>query len=395
MPPDAIYISQVMGWSIPKAICDYFQLDDAIAYSNFNAHRYGVSSKGLYKLADILANIYSLLTPLADKYTETKDSRYELAYKLVNGKEGVENTKENNELWMSLICTEILVPFAEAMKALIRNDVDSTRDFDAKKASLHKSVGRTVDMRLTNHDYLGDEGPSLADFFACFALAGAFKGFWSSEWIDNHPVTFEWFEKMQNHPFSKSFFADSVFAAKHSNSSVPKANENSKKAKEKEVSRKSALKFIERPKHPLELLGPSEFKLNDWKKKYANDDTRSVALPWFWEHYNPKEYSIWKVSYKYNDELTLTFMSSNLVNGFINRLIGSIEYMFGCFVIYGENNNNGITGAVMVRGQEFKPAFDVAPDWEFYDYEKLDVSVDENKEFVNNMWAWDKPLMVE
>jgi hypothetical protein len=27
----------------------------------------------------------------------------------------------------------------------------------------------------------------------------------------------------------------------------------------------------------------------------------------------PEDYSLWRVDYKYNDELTLTFMSSNLI----------------------------------------------------------------------------------
>lgn len=144
----------------------------------------------------------------------------------------------------------------------------------------------------------------------------------------------------------------------------------------------------------MELLGKPTFVLDEWKRKYSNEDTRPVALPWFWEHYNPEEYSIWKVDYKYNDELTLTFMSNNLVGGFFNRLSASTKYVFGCLVVYGENNNNGITGAVLVRGQDHVPAFDVAPDWESYNYKKLDPSNPQEKEFIDDMWAWDKPLIV-
>ncbi|SSD62231.1 related to Elongation factor 1-gamma 2 [Saccharomycodes ludwigii] len=143
------------------------------------------------------------------------------------------------------------------------------------------------------------------------------------------------------------------------------------------------------------LLKATFLYLKKWKRKYSNEDTRPVALPWFWEHYNPEEYSIWKVAYKYNDELTMTFMSNNLVGGFFNRLSGSVKYMFGCLVVYGENNNNGIIGAILIKGQNFKPAFDVAPDWESYSYEKLDpVNKPEDKEFVNDMWAWDKPVVI-
>ena len=64
-------------------------------------------------------------------------------------------------------------------------------------------------------------------------------------------------------------------------------------------------------------------------------------------------------------------------------------------VVYGENNNNGITGFFMVRGQDYVPAFDVAPDWESYSFTKLDGSNEEDKKFVNNMLAWDEPVIVD
>lgn len=74
-------------------------------------------------------------------------------------------------------------------------------------------------------------------------------------------------------------------------------------------------------KHPCEALGKPTFVLDDWKRKYSNEDT-PVAMKWFWENYKPEEYSLWKAEYKYNDELTLVFMSSNLIGGFHTRLEG-------------------------------------------------------------------------
>ena len=68
-----------------------------------------------------------------------------------------------------------------------------------------------------------------------------------------------------------------------------------------------------KPKHPLESLPKPTLVLDEWKRQYSNKDTRSEALPWFWENYKPEEYSLWSVDYKYNDELTMTFMTSNLI----------------------------------------------------------------------------------
>jgi len=36
------------------------------------------------------------------------------------------------------------------------------------------------------------------------------------------------------------------------------------------------------------------------------------------------------------------------------------------------------------------PAFDVAPDWESYNFTKLDPVKD--KSFINDEWSWDRPI---
>ena len=53
-----------------------------------------------------------------------------------------------------------------------------------------------------------------------------------------------------------------------------------------------------------------------------------------------------------------------------------------------------IKGAFFIRGQEALPAFDVAPDYESYEFTKLDPTKPEDKEFLEDMWAWDKPVVV-
>jgi hypothetical protein len=51
------------------------------------------------------------------------------------------------------------------------------------------------------------------------------------------------------------------------------------------------------PKHPLGALPPSTIPIDEWKRQYSNNET-DVALKWFWEHYDPKEFSLWRVDYK-------------------------------------------------------------------------------------------------
>jgi elongation factor 1-gamma len=93
-----------------------------------------------------------------------------------------------------------------------------------------------------------------------------------------------------------------------------------------------------------------------------------------------------------NVDLVLTTIMS--LGGFFNRLEASRKYLFGSASVYGEANKSIIEGAFYVRGQEALPAFDVAPDFESYEFTKLDHTKAADKEFVESMWGWDKPIEV-
>jgi len=99
---------------------------------------------------------------------------------------------------------------------------------------------------------------------------------------------------------------------------------------------------------------------------------------------------VWRVDFKYNEELTQTFMSSNQIGGFFNRLEASRKYLFGSVGVLGETGNSVIAGTLILRGSDVKPVVDVAPDWESYEYKKLDVKGnEEDKAFFEAALAWD------
>jgi len=84
----------------------------------------------------------------------------------------------------------------------------------------------------------------------------------------------------------------------------------------------------------------------------------------------------------------------SLTGGFFARLEASRKYIFGAASVYGVTNDSVVRGAFVIRGQEALPAFDVAPDYESYEFTRLDPTKAEDKEFVDDMWAWDKPIEV-
>ena len=82
------------------------------------------------------------------------------------------------------------------------------------------------------------------------------------------------------------------------------------------------------------------------------------------------------------------------IGGFFTRLEASRKYIFGCASVYGVKDDSIVQGAFVIRGHEALPAFDVAPDYESYEFTKLDPTKAEDKEFVNDQWSWDKPIEV-
>merc|ERR1719268_256990 len=74
-----------------------------------------------------------------------------------------------------------------------------------------------------------------------------------------------------------------------------------------------------RKKDPFESMPKGTFDLEEWKRFYSNND-EDESIKWFWEHFDHENYSIWRGDYKYNDELTMVFMSCNLIGGMFQRL---------------------------------------------------------------------------
>lgn len=63
--------------------------------------------------------------------------------------------------------------------------------------------------------------------------------------------------------------------------------------------------------------------------------------------------------------------------------------------MYGVTNDSIIKGAFLIRGQEALPAFDVAPDYESYEFTKLDPRSEKDRKFFDSMMAWDEPIEVK
>ncbi|KAK3325312.1 hypothetical protein B0H66DRAFT_529358 [Apodospora peruviana] len=302
--------------------------------------------------------------------------------------------------WMSFFNSEVLPKMGAWYRPLLGKDSYNKKAVeDAQKAAL-KAIS-VAETHLKNNTYLVGERITLADLFSVGIISRGFEFFFDKAWRAEYPNVTRWYETVYNQPIYSAVAPKfSLLDTPKLTNVAPKKAEQPKKKAEKKEAPKPAVEEEEpaapqeKAKHPLEALPKASFPLDEWKRQYSNVDTPE-ALKWFWEHVPFNEYSIWSIKYKYNNELTMTFMSNNLIGGLNTRLEASRKYLFGSASVYGTNNDSIIQGAMVIRGDDYKPVFDVAPDYESYDFVKLDPNNPEDRAYVEAEWSWDRPVVID
>ncbi|KAI1839531.1 hypothetical protein JX265_013619 [Neoarthrinium moseri] len=304
--------------------------------------------------------------------------------------------------WLSFFNMEVLPNLGAWYRPLLGWDAYNKKAIDDAQKGAAKAIA-VVEQHLLNNTFLVGERITLADLFAVGIISRGFQFFFGKEWRAKNPNVSRWYETVYNqkvysdvaHPFelldkpALENVAPKKDQPKKEKKEQPKAAPKPKNDEEDEDDRPAEPKA----KHPIELLPRATYPIDEWKRFYSNND-EAESMKYFWEKVPKDEYTIWSVKYKYNDELTKLFMSSNLIGGFFTRLEASRKFIFGCASVYGQDNDSVIEGAFLIRGDNAVHAFDVAPDWESYDFAKLDPESAEDRAFVESMWKWDAPVTV-
>lgn len=212
---------------------------------------------------------------------------------------------------------------ASWFRPLIGADPYNKRNVDLGIEKTGKTLKVLEDHLLIN-TYLVGERLTLADIFTASIMNRGFSTVLDATWRKANPSITRWYETITNQSLYKGVIGEPVLIAEAVKYTPPAKEKAPAKEAKKEAPKPKAKAVADdeedeapaapKAKHPLEELGKPTFALDDWKRKYKNEETREVALPWFWENMNFEEYSIWQLDYKYNDELTMTFMSSNLIS---------------------------------------------------------------------------------
>ncbi|KAE9388244.1 elongation factor 1-gamma [Gymnopus androsaceus JB14] len=307
--------------------------------------------------------------------------------------------------WIHLVDSEFN-NFLDTINAMVRGRIPYSKPMHTIVLERQERTLGTLNQHLSANTFLVGERITVADLaFAAFMQRGAALTF-DASLRAKYPAVVRLLETIVNQPQLKEVFGETEYIeklqftppAKEKKEKEPKeakpaaAPKPKPKAKEADEEEDEPLVPAEpKVKNPLDDLPKSNFNLEDWKRAYSNKDTRGKdgALEWLYEHLDKEGFSLWRVDFKYNSELTQTFMSSNQIGGFFNRLEASRKYLFGSVGVLGKANDSIIAGALIARGQEIEPVINVAPDWESYTYTKIDLGDAAQKEFFEGALAWD------
>ncbi|KAJ7967981.1 Elongation factor 1-gamma [Quillaja saponaria] len=277
---------------------------------------------------------------------------------------------------------------------------------EAAIAALKRALG-ALNTYLASNTYLVGHSVTLADIIVTCNLLWGFTHLMTKSFTSEFPHVERYFWTLVNQPKFQKILGEvkqidslpPVQAAKKPSqpkeSAKPKPKDEQKKEAKKEVTKPKAEAGEEeeeapkpKPKNPLDLLPPSKMILDEWKRLYSNTKTnfREVAIKGFWDMYDPEGYSLWFCDYKYNDENTVSFVTLNKVGGFLQRMDLARKYAFGKMLVIGSEPPFKVKGLWLFRGQEV-PQFVINEcyDMELYEWKKVDISDEAQKERVSQM----------
>uniref|UniRef100_A0A7N2MGE3 Elongation factor 1-gamma n=1 Tax=Quercus lobata TaxID=97700 RepID=A0A7N2MGE3_QUELO len=240
---------------------------------------------------------------------------------------------------------------------------------EAAIAALKRALLDALNTHLTSNTYLVGHSVTLADIITTCNLYTGFDLILTKSFTSEFPHSTKKPSQPKEPAKPKEVKKEAV---------PPKAEEA---AEEEEAPKPKA-------KNPLDLLPPSKMILDEWKRLYSNTKTnfREVAIKGFWDMFDPEGYSLWFCDYKYNDENTVSFVTLNKVGGFLQRMDLARKYAFGKMLIIGSKPPFKVQGLWLFRGTEI-PHFiiDECYDMELYEWKKVDINDEAQKERVSQM----------
>jgi len=303
--------------------------------------------------------------------------------------------------WIDFSVGEIELPSAAWLYPIIGIVPFHKEATNKAKTDIKKALN-LLNNYLIPRTFLVGERVSLADIVVSMSLYRLYKMVFDPGFRKAFPNVTRWYLTCVNQPEFKSVIGEVELCEKMMEAAqtaeAPKKEEPAaKKPEAKPAAAASAggddeEKPVKKAPNPLDSLPPSKLVMDEWKRTYSNTkNIKGEAMPWFWEHYDPEGYCLYKMDYKYNDELNMMFTTNNFVSGFIQRLDPLRKYGFGSVLIFGDEDAKKfeVSGVWLFRGKTIPAEMSECEQSEQFTFTQLDHNNQADRDLIADYWAWE------
>merc|ERR1712142_1331225 len=183
-----------------------------------------------------------------------------------------------------------------------------------------KKVMEVLNNHLLSRTYLVGERISQADISVACNLLMLYKHVMDADFRSPYPNANRWFNTLINQKEFSSVLGSVSLCEKMAQFDSKKYNEIFGSNKKEEKTAAAAAPAPAKKSDPWANSPEATFDMDAFKRCYSNEKDDDKILAYFYEHFPSDTYSVWQGNYKYNDELTMSFMASNMVGGMFQRV---------------------------------------------------------------------------
>jgi len=296
------------------------------------------------------------------------------------------------EQWIDYSTSHIETPLNQ-WAAMYAGFVPYNKNEVKKQKEMAMKGLKHLDKHLETRTFIVSERVTIADIIAAcnlwFGFAKVVVPAMRGELVN---VT-RWYTTMLNQPAFIEWFGEPVLCEKQPQPPRPAKQEKKKKeGKPAKAAEAPKPKPAKKAKHPLDCMPPSTLDLEEWKRFYSNtDETKAVAMPWFYERFETAGWSLFRCDYKDNEDFKVEFMAANLMGGMIQRCEAVRKWAFANLVLLKPADCPHFvgTGVFLFRGTDVPEDMKNGVDYESWDWKRLDVADAADKAFLEDVWAWE------
>ena len=310
--------------------------------------------------------------------------------------------KAQVDSWMDWCNNELDIPVSMwvfPILGLMETDKDQV---NRAKSDLHKSLN-VLENHLKSRSFVVGNKVTLADITLVGTLVYPMKLVFNAKYRAQFPSVTRWFMTCVAFPefsdvLNQVNLCQKPMALPKSTKQDAKKKQPKKKKEQKPAAatKKEKKKSSRKPKHPLDALPKSSMNMDEWKRTYSNSKPDYYkCMEWFWPNFDKEGFSLWKATYKFNEENEVDWLSSNKIGCYIQRLGDCRKWVFGVLAVLDTKAKKGyydVEGYWITRGQDVKYILDCSEEGETYNWEKLDVATidDAQKKRVADFWCGSK-----